>query len=267
MNLTGSLPYQTYQGQPGTAASNSNPNINSTAFSPQHQMNQPPFLLSPDSVTSATQAQFPHQDFYNVVSPTQAIDNNAMLGQISPVSGHWQPQVTRQGSLPLPTEEELQPPSAGSDRMEYWHSDDEASMAESEDEEAFDDVLIAEHLESNDLGIQVARRAPAQADVYGTRIRTFEGSVDENILDTYHPSSTNSPLNDAQTAAIFWYFVNVTAPSMSLYERHPFDSAKMFQGQPVPKASQHIWTCELSPLEGKSWQALTPLRHFPHSSV
>jgi len=29
---------------------------------------------------------------------------------------------------------------------------------------------------------------------------------------------------------------------MSLYERHPFDPAPMFQGRPVPKQRQHIWT-------------------------
>jgi len=51
-------------------------------------------------------------------------------------------------------------------------------------------------------------------------------------------------LNDPHTAAIFWYFVNMTGPSMSLYERHPFDPSPMFQGAPVPKARRHIWTCK-----------------------
>jgi hypothetical protein len=31
---------------------------------------------------------------------------------------------------------------------------------------------------------------------------------------------------------------------MSLYERHPFDPTPMFQGHPIPKERQHIWTCE-----------------------
>ncbi|KAL2021962.1 hypothetical protein VTK56DRAFT_6381 [Thermocarpiscus australiensis] len=122
----------------------------------------------------------------------------------------------------------------------YWHSDDEASMAESHDDADLDPHMI--HLEANDLGIQVARRLEAHHDVYGVRIRSFAGFADGNILATYTPSSGHSPLNDSQTAAVFWYFVNVTAHSMSIYERQPFDPTPMFQGQPVPKQRQHLWT-------------------------
>ena len=123
----------------------------------------------------------------------------------------------------------------------YWQSDDEASMADSEDDDIPMDVHDA-HLESNDLGIHVARRLEATADAYGVRMRTVAGFPELNVLQTYIPSSMSSPLNDSQTAAVFWYFVNVTGQSMSLYERHPFDPTPMFQGQPVPKTRQHIWT-------------------------
>jgi hypothetical protein len=123
----------------------------------------------------------------------------------------------------------------------YWESDDEASMAESDDDAVMKHHLV--HLEANDLGVQIARRLEPHHDVYGVRIRSFAGMADQNILDTYYPSSSNSPLNDSQTAAVFWYFVNVTGNSMSLYERHPFDPTRLFEGQPVPKARRHIWTC------------------------
>lgn len=138
-----------------------------------------------------------------------------------------------------------QPIEAASYGDAYWSPDDEASMGESEDEnEGFTEEDLA-HLESNDLGIRVARRMDRTAEYYDTRLRTFTGFVDANsVLATYTPSSTNSPLNDAQTASVFWYFVNVTGPSMSLYERHPFDPSPLFQGQPVPKARRHIWTCK-----------------------
>lgn len=125
---------------------------------------------------------------------------------------------------------------------EYWESDDEASMAESNDDVVVPDPHLI-HLESNDLGIQVARRLGQQHDPYGVRIRSFDAPVDRNVLATYTPSSANSPLNDSQTAAVFWYFVNVTGQSMSLYERRPSNPAPMFQGDPVPKERQHIWTC------------------------
>ncbi|KAI0888823.1 uncharacterized protein GGS22DRAFT_152449 [Annulohypoxylon maeteangense] len=49
-------------------------------------------------------------------------------------------------------------------------------------------------------------------------------------------------LNDKQIAAVFWHFINVTGPSISLYERHPFDPTPLFQGTSIPKARQHIWT-------------------------
>lgn len=124
---------------------------------------------------------------------------------------------------------------------DYWYSDDDASMAESEDEIGHDNHAL--HLETNDLGLQVAKRIGAPFDVYGTQMRTF-CTFEDGVLDTYLPSSNSSPLNDPQTAAVFWYFVNVTGPSLSLYERHPFDPSQMFHGQPVPKVMQHIWTCE-----------------------
>ncbi len=128
----------------------------------------------------------------------------------------------------------------------YWYSDDDASMVESEDEDEPEDE--ARHLESNDLGVIVARRLPNRhVDIFGTRMRTFSNFADANVLSTYIPSSLNSPLTDAQTAAVFWYFVNVTGPSMSLFERRPVDPTPIFQGQPVPRSRQHIWTCKFAP--------------------
>lgn len=115
-------------------------------------------------------------------------------------------------------------------------------MAESDDDAILDPHTV--HLESNDLGIQVARRLEPHQDVYGVRMRSFAGFAEENVLDTYTPSSASSPLNDSQTAAVFWYFVNVTGQSISMYERRPVDPSPMFEGQPVPKHRQHNWTCQ-----------------------
>ncbi|KAL1836406.1 hypothetical protein VTJ49DRAFT_5172 [Mycothermus thermophilus] len=159
----------------------------------------------------------------------------------SAVSTHYGSVTAQEGMLASPQSMDgqfHQEPMV--DEENYWQSDDEASMVDSDDEAPPDPHLI--HLESNDLGIQVARQLEPLHDVYGTRIRSFAGPASENILATYTPSSASSPLNDTQTAAIFWYFVNVTGQSMSLYERHPFDPTPMFQGRPVPKHRQHIWT-------------------------
>ncbi|KAL2189548.1 fungal transcriptional regulatory-like protein [Thermothelomyces heterothallicus CBS 203.75] len=169
------------------------------------------------------------------IHPTMAADAPPVFASHhAPVSGPGQPLVTPQsggGTVDRPL---------GGER-DYWQSDDEASMADSGDEDAHPDLHLL-HLESNDLGIQVARRLEPHRDLYGVRIRSLGGMADENILDTYTPSSASSPLNDSQTATVFWYFVNVTGQSMSLYERHPFDPTPMFHGHPVPKQRQHIWT-------------------------
>ncbi|OTB03291.1 hypothetical protein M426DRAFT_60729 [Hypoxylon sp. CI-4A] len=112
-------------------------------------------------------------------------------------------------------------------------------MAESED------VAISERRGSfgfNELGVVALQRLDQPYDMFGTETRTFNAATDDNVLTAYEPSPANSPLNDKQTAAVFWHFVNATGPSISLFERHPFDPSPIFQGQPIPRARQHIWT-------------------------
>jgi hypothetical protein len=189
-------------------------------------------------------------DFLDVVSPPLPEGGEDLITQYSAFSNHV-PQLVPTNMAQPPyagfvtmQEYRAEPPAISSQGGPYWSPDDEASIGESEDEEndGFSKQDLA-HLESNDLGIQVARRMDRRAEYYDTRLRTFTGFVDaNNVLATYTPSSTNSPLNDSQTASLFWYFVNVTGPSMSLYERHPFDPSPLFQGQPVPKSRRHIWT-------------------------
>ncbi|TLD21249.1 hypothetical protein PspLS_08987 [Pyricularia sp. CBS 133598] len=133
----------------------------------------------------------------------------------------------------------------------YWHSDDEASMVasdeeeEDEDDDAFDRERDATNLRSNHMGIMVARRVKGKTAgaAYGTQLRTPASCLgSDDMLASYHPAAHMSPLNDEQVALVFWHFVNVTARAMSLYERHPLDASPMFQGRPVPKSRQHIWT-------------------------
>ncbi|KAI7922605.1 hypothetical protein M0657_005508 [Pyricularia oryzae] len=132
----------------------------------------------------------------------------------------------------------------------YWHSDDEASMVASDEEEdddddTFDPERDETNLESNHMGIMVARRVKGTTAhaAYGTQLRTPASCLgSDDMLASYHPAAHMSPLNDEQVALVFWHFVNVTARAMSLYERHPLDASPMFQGRPVPKSRQHIWT-------------------------
>lgn len=174
------------------------------------------------------------------MQPAQALGEPSDMPNIQPnARPNLQPQVYSydQTDAAVPTQYHI-----FEERDAYWFPDDDASMAESDEEEETDDEN--DHLENNDLGVIVAGRLHGSqlVDAVGTRLRTFSTSMDDYTLSTYVPSSTSSPLNDAQTAAVFWYFVNVTGPSMSLFERRPFDPTPIFQGQPVPRSRQHIWT-------------------------
>ena len=239
LDFTGTVPMQfghTFQGK--TIASVPAPQILSPImYIPPNQ----PTIPSPSVPAIGPQHSGPG-DFYGVSPSPRPFDPAPSLETASPLS-----RARYRGSMSEPDEPSgfavsgHLHPSGGKSPVGYWQSDDEASMVDS-DEEQLPDTHLA--LESNDLGIQVVDRLENTWDLNGTRLRSFITPLVDDILDTYTPSSANSPLNDPQTAAIFWYFVNMTGPSMSLYERHPFDPSPMFQGGPVPKARRHIWTCK-----------------------
>ncbi|KAK1755753.1 fungal transcriptional regulatory-like protein [Echria macrotheca] len=240
VDYTGNLPLQlghAYQGQPGRVLPVSH------AFSPV-MYSSPQGLLSPPGLPSHPTPTLPHTRQLDHNESYYPTENGHELGPASPHTARYRGSMSDQdepsgSALPKAWEGvEHKQPQEQEDG--YWQSDDEASMADS-DEEAIPDTHIA-HLESNELGIQVARRLETSLGLNGTQLRTFSNPAAGNILATYIPSSANSPLNDAQTAAIFWYFVNTTGPSMSLYERHPLDPSPVFQGGPIPRARRHIWT-------------------------
>ncbi|KAK3292311.1 fungal transcriptional regulatory-like protein [Chaetomium fimeti] len=223
-------------------------NAGGPSFDQAQRLPSPPFLgpdsnLFPDHLAQPTHGDLAaHGQFFEYTpAPVQGFQHPPGEADVAPAyTGHHPPVSGPEQSLASPESggERLNQPL--STEEEYWDSDDEASMPESDDEVPPNPHLF--HLESNDLGIQVARRLEPQQDLYGVRVRSFGGLIDENILDTYTPSSASSPLNDSQTATVFWYFVNVTGQVMSLYERHPFDPTPMFRGHPVPKQRQQIWT-------------------------
>ncbi|GKT80168.1 C6 finger domain-containing protein [Colletotrichum tofieldiae] len=128
--------------------------------------------------------------------------------------------------------------------IQYLYSDDDASMPDSDD--AFEDVMG----EESAYGQLVQSRNDGPWDGFGTKMRSFSAFADETILTSYIPTPNNSPLNDERTAALFWHFINVTGPSMSLYERHPFDHSKLSNNHSVPKAGHNIWTCETTARAG-----------------
>ncbi|KAH8156502.1 hypothetical protein CIB48_g11747 [Xylaria polymorpha] len=122
---------------------------------------------------------------------------------------------------------------------EYDFYDDDASMGESDDE--YLSARRDSQFSLDGAGVITSQRFDPRYHMFGTHTRTFSTIGAETVLATYDPSPANSPLTDKHIAAVFWHFMNVTGPSMSLYERHPLDPSNIFQGQ-TPKSKQHGWT-------------------------
>lgn len=121
--------------------------------------------------------------------------------------------------------------------------DDDALMGDSDEEGSITRHDSARRL--NQLGLIAAQRAGNRFDMFGTQPRTFSGYADAGVLVSYEPDPSTSPLNDPNIAAVFWHFVNVTGPSISIYERHSFEpSLASLPGQ-NGQARQHVWACKL----------------------
>lgn len=209
-----------------------------------------PSRISHDTFTPSTSsAADTLQSVLDTVGQTGRLEHTTLDHDIN---------VYRQGLMPLP---KLSPHSEWN-ISQPWPLDQHQihAMDEDEDEDPFDvsdeDVEMAEntesgvwqeaaqddHLRSNDLGIVVALQA--NQDGHGASLRSFTSFIDRpDMLATYIPSSQSTPLRDPMTARIFCHFVNVTAPCISMFERHPANPSLIFQGEPVPKTQQHMWTC------------------------
>ncbi|KAK2063654.1 hypothetical protein LY76DRAFT_184456 [Colletotrichum caudatum] len=203
----------------------------------EQQIHSSPSIVSP---TSQFQAQFgghrntlvsPNTDSGIFVrSPTEPWKEQAAAA----APGHA--RVGQMGVFPNHNAAAQRNPLTEDAEIEYLYSEEDESMPDSDD--AFEDVMG----EKSAYGQLVQSRNDGPWDSFGTKMRTFSSFADEATLTSYIPTPNNSPLNDERTAALFWHFINVTGPSMSLYERHPFDHAKLTNNYSVPKAGHNIWT-------------------------
>ncbi|KAI9798752.1 MAG: hypothetical protein M1833_004582 [Piccolia ochrophora] len=108
--------------------------------------------------------------------------------------------------------------------------------------------------DGQELGVIVA----LQASQDQRAVRSFTTFLDEpNVLASYRPSPTSSPLMDPKAARIFCHFITSTGPSLSMYERRPPNPSVMFTQGPVPRSQQSLWTYTLPTLALSS----PPLMH------
>lgn len=80
----------------------------------------------------------------------------------------------------------------------------------------------------------------------GRGFRSLTNFLNEpNVLASYRPSYSASPLMDPQTARVFCHYVTATAPTLSLHNRHPVNPLVMFTGEPVPAFQRSLFTYTL----------------------
>ncbi|TDZ65147.1 hypothetical protein CTRI78_v003651 [Colletotrichum trifolii] len=213
--------------------------------SPPFDFNQLPFGHSQMPPTPSSTLPISPESFqgpfagipHSIVSPST--DDGAFPAGPSSVWGRLPPgheRVEEVGVFPEASDPLGRNDVMDESEIQYAFSDDDASMADSED--AFDGLMA----EGSAYGQLVQTRSSGPWEGYGTKPRSFSAFADEYTLTSYIPTPNNSPLNDDRTAALFWHFISVTGPSMSLYERHPFDHAKLMNNYSVPKAGHNIWT-------------------------
>ncbi|KAJ5907666.1 hypothetical protein N7495_000348 [Penicillium taxi] len=205
------------------------------------------------SNTQHAPEQYPHpitnwdsiesQDY--LAGPLPQTDaNHVESGPIFCETGYQYPQQHAQ--LPTPfSPGPLIPPSQP--QVIYVDIEAEDHYDLESDEEIFD------HTQTE--GFNQLNLIMASANRDDGRLRSFTTHLNEpNVLATYYPTLSSSPLNNPKTARIFAHFIHSTGPSLSMFERHPTD-ASIDLGAPVPPAQRSLWAYTL-PLKALEHPAL-----------
>lgn len=209
------------------------------------QMSPDLFLAQQSNPLVDSPVQMNRPDLLDFYGPSHSPSHPLPPGSVPPA-----PIRTNFGSMDGPNDSPIlpisppfsQPPSVkldfGDVKAESWFTDEEdTSLGAVEDGQSPSSTIEIP-------GLAISDRAQAPLDLYGTQITSCYGLPADNVLANYAPSPTDTPLNDPQTAQVFWYFVTMTAPSLSMYERNAADPSRTFSGDAVPTPHRHIWTCE-----------------------
>ncbi|KAH8681396.1 hypothetical protein BX600DRAFT_505090 [Xylariales sp. PMI_506] len=173
-------------------------------------------------------------------------EEDLLAQNTSPTVPHHQPQIQQVDANTVVQDgvdvNQIIDPHFVEWQSEYYDVDDDASMGESDDDLPATQGQNGAPGQLDELGLIVSRKLHDRHGAFGTtEPRTFAFHADY-VLTTYEPSPNTSPLRDKRIRAVFWHFVNVTGPSISLYERHPLDGLLLYHQGPHFKSRQHIWT-------------------------
>ncbi|MCJ1380154.1 hypothetical protein MMC17_003257 [Xylographa soralifera] len=217
----------------------------------ERSFSQPAQLLDQKSALQQAHNYIPiGQSFPDLTNYDWSVNNGAQSHINSHYVHHIQTPSTpsfhaKRDVLEKPRQPLLQYPNTNDD------PDDDLFDVESDDE----GVAIISRIAStpqNDVGLMLALAASQDDRV----LRSYTTFLDApNVLSSYQPTFTASPLMDSTTARVFCHFITATGPSLSIFERHPTNPSVMFTGAPVPTSQQSLWTYTL-PMKALSNQAL-----------
>lgn len=168
--------------------------------------------------------------------------------QSDPRQHHADPALNRQRGVPYPSDSQPDPLAMKREGMQmkvtvhdydieyddFEMPEDDASMGESDDDTQDPRQVLG----------PVMKQFNGTWDTNGTRVRTFSTFAQSNILSDYTASARITELKDPVMLQIFMHFIQVTGPSMSLYERHPFDHTGENSFDPTPKGANNLWSCK-----------------------
>ncbi|CAM1511415.1 Fc.00g089280.m01.CDS01 [Cosmosporella sp. VM-42] len=206
------------QGQPSMSPTGYN--FNQSPINHAHYP-QPNVLVSPQAQPGYVKTDHnPHQHHF-ALAPNGQGSSNAYAKAPPPATAEAPSEVSREV---VGTQVQT---------WDYELPDDDASMGESDDETR----------DPRDFLGPVVQRFNGTWDANGTRVRNFSTFAQCDVLSEYTASAQIRELRDPQILAIFMHFIKVTGPSMSLYERHPFDHGEddQFIG-PNHKEADNLWS-------------------------
>lgn len=160
-------------------------------------------------------------------NPLTASDNEQsmplMASNTRPIRLNWQDE------LAVPFGGLAQPQTTGHQHISHYDEEDEDAMSIS------DDGLPEP---SNLRGLQSLSRA-----WNGPRVeaRKFDFFAHSGALFSYMDSPANSELRNRGEITVFAYFLNITSPTISMYERHPCDPVEK---QDFHSKGYNLWSCK-----------------------
>ncbi|KAL2788902.1 hypothetical protein BJX66DRAFT_339835 [Aspergillus keveii] len=215
---------------------------------PHHQQRQEPVSYDQFSIRELGQRQQGTEDWAHQEVETADLPQPSQIPQkLGPGPVHYESTLPAQQYVEphrVPAPMQLGSSMTPLSPFEYMDDDDDDPYDVETDEEAEEQVKM-QNLNQLNMVMASAHRDEKQ-------LRLFTTYLDEpNMLATYQPTYSSSPLNNPKTARIFLHFIHATGPALSVFERHPIDGSTRF-GAPVPIAQQGLWTYTL------------PLKAFDH---